>query len=271
MANALKHKTQSSEIDLGVAGEIGPDEWNEEHLYAGGAYDGDPLVWSSGETDKADWASGLGYLTLPVGTQGAPAARFTGDPDSGPYLVGANFLGWSTNALGRFGIQDNHVRLANGVDLTFSNDTLDATNDASSDAKIARDAVDSLAFGAATTGYRSSLRFAVEAHTLALAGTSDTAAIIPANALVLGVSLRVTTEITGCTTLDVGVAGATTRYGTGIALVAGTTNASAGTTNPTVYGAATAIRFTAVGWGASFTAGVIRVVVHYISLTPPTS
>ena len=44
-----------------------------------------------------------------------------------------------------------------------------------------------------------------------------------------------------------------------------------GVTNPTVYGTATAIRFTAVGGGASFTAGVIRVVVHYISLTPPTS
>lgn len=120
-------------------------------------------------------------------------------------------------------------------------------------------------------GVESVIREAAEAHTLAAAATSDTAAIIPANALVIGVSLRVTTEITGCATLDVGVAGATTRYGTGIALTAGTTNVSAGTTNPTVYSAATAIRFTCTGGGGSFTAGAVRVVVHYISLTAPTS
>lgn len=115
------------------------------------------------------------------------------------------------------------------------------------------------------------MKTATELHTLALAATSDTTITAPANSLVLGVTIRVTTEITGCTTLDLGVAGATTRYGTGIALTAGTTNASPGTTNPTIYGAATAIRFSAVGGGASFTAGIIRVTIHYLDLTAPTS
>lgn len=110
-----------------------------------------------------------------------------------------------------------------------------------------------------------------EAHTLAAAATSDTTIQIPAGSLVVGVDIRVTTLITGCLTLDVGVAGATTRYGTGIALGPTTTNASAGTTNPTVYASAISIRFTAVGGGASFTAGVVRVTIHYIKTTAATS
>lgn len=115
------------------------------------------------------------------------------------------------------------------------------------------------------------LTSANEAHTLAAAATSDTANLIPANSLVVGVTLRVTTTITGPTSFDVGVAGATTRYGTGIALSAGTTNVSPGTTNPTIYGSATAIRFTAVGGGGAFTAGAIRVTVHYFDLSAATS
>ena len=67
MANALKHKTQSAEVDLGVAGEIGPDEWNEEHLFAGGAVDGDVLVWSAAASDKVGWLSALGTLAVPSG------------------------------------------------------------------------------------------------------------------------------------------------------------------------------------------------------------
>lgn len=110
-----------------------------------------------------------------------------------------------------------------------------------------------------------------ELHTLAAAGTSDTTIEAPAGALVLGVSWRVTTLITGCTTFDVGTAAAATKYGTLQALAAGTTGGSAGTTNPDVFAAATKVRFTAVGGGAAFTAGVIRVTVYYLDLTAPTS
>ena len=122
-----------------------------------------------------------------------------------------------------------------------------------------------------TNGQLLNLETLTESHTLAAAGTSDTTIQIPANALVIGVTARVTTTITGCTTFDIGVAGATTRYGTGILLTANTTNTSPGTTNPTIYGAAVSIRFTAVGGGASFSAGVIRVTIHYIRATAATS
>ena len=110
-----------------------------------------------------------------------------------------------------------------------------------------------------------------ELHTLAAAATSDTTIQFPADSLAIGVGIRVTTEITGCATLDVGIAGATTRYGTGIALTAGTTNVSPGTTNPSIYSAATPVRFSAVGGGGAFTAGVVRINLYYIDMVAPTS
>lgn len=128
----------------------------------------------------------------------------------------------------------------------------------------------SFRYGTANAAY-SQITALNEAHTLAAAATSDTTIQIPANSLVIGVTLRVTTTITGCATLDVGVAGATTRYGTGIALTANTTNVSPGITNPTIYASAVSLRFTAVGGGAAFTAGAIRVTLHLITLSAPTS
>jgi len=146
---------------------------------------------------------------------------------------------------------------------------------------LVRDAADTLAlrnsnnnqtmrFGGANAAY-CQISTLNESHTLAAAATSDTTIQFPANSIGLGVTIRVTTLITGCASLDVGIAGATTRYGTGIALTAGTTNVSPGATNPSIYASATSVRFTAVGGGASFTAGVIRTTLHYISLSAPTS
>ncbi len=115
-------------------------------------------------------------------------------------------------------------------------------------------------------------RSLTELHTLALAATSDTTIQIPANALVLFVSIRITTTITGCATLDYGVAGDATRFGTGLALTAGTTHPGPDSGGfARYYPTATAIRFSAIGGGGAFTAGVVRVTIHYLDCTPPTS
>lgn len=109
-----------------------------------------------------------------------------------------------------------------------------------------------------------------ESHTLAAAATSDTTITIPAQALAKWVTVRVTTAITGCTTWDVGVAGATNRYGDDLAVASGTTNSgpdSGGT--PRFYTAATAIRFTCNG--GTFSAGVVRVTIHDEEVTVPAS
>ena len=105
----------------------------------------------------------------------------------------------------------------------------------------------------------------------ALSGaTVDAAALIPAGSLVLGVTARVTTAITGAADFDIGDTTDVDAFGSAIAIALDTlvdltdiTQAS-----PLFYTAATAIRLTGNG---SFTGGDIRLTVHYIQLTAPTS
>lgn len=95
--------------------------------------------------------------------------------------------------------------------------------------------------------------------------------LIPAGALVLGVTHRVTTLITGATSWDSGDGTTADAFGNNVAVSANTTADSLvdGTfTAPKSYAAATDVVLTAVG--SNFTAGAVRISVHYIDLTPPT-
>lgn len=122
-----------------------------------------------------------------------------------------------------------------------------------------------------------------ELVTLSTAGaTTDTTIQIPANSLVLGVTVRVTTGITGIdsTALEIGDATTANRFGSIAAFTAGTTGVglnhlqggiSTDAAGPIVT-SATAVRLTLSG-GTDNTpsAGAVRVTIHYISLTAPTS
>jgi hypothetical protein len=122
-----------------------------------------------------------------------------------------------------------------------------------------------------------------ESVTLSTAGaTTDTTIQIPANSFVLGVTVRVTTGITGIdsTALEIGDATTSDRFGSIAAFTAGTTNVglnhlqggiSTDAAGPIVT-SATAVRLTLTG-GTDDTpsAGAVRVTIHYISLTAPTS
>jgi hypothetical protein len=121
-------------------------------------------------------------------------------------------------------------------------------------------------------GQRLEIKTLTELKTLAVAAFSDTTIQKPAGAVILGVSARVTTTISGggVTSFSVGDSGSATRFGTTatIALTAGTTDA--GTAAGAYYNAtAGAIRLTMNG--GSPTAGVVRVTIHYYELTPATS
>lgn len=111
---------------------------------------------------------------------------------------------------------------------------------------------------------------------------TDTTIQIPANSLVLGVTVRVTTTITGInsTSLQIGDATTAARFGSIAAFTAGTTGVglahlqggiSTDAAGPIVT-SATAVRLTLAG-GVDNTpsAGAVRVTIHYISLTAPTS
>ncbi len=120
--------------------------------------------------------------------------------------------------------------------------------------------------GGAAGGAVTLTRIAEVDHSLSLAPVSQTPAIIPDKALVVGVTARVIEEITGPTTWSLGVPGSPERYGSGYG---GALNSFAHgmTGQPQTYFGATPLHITSEV--VPFTAGRIRVAVHYIELTPP--
>ncbi|WP_155982283.1 hypothetical protein [Xanthobacter sp. 126] len=108
----------------------------------------------------------------------------------------------------------------------------------------------------------------VAEEVVALAGaTTDTAMQIPASAILLAVSTRVTTAVTGAASFNVGTAGAPDAFAAALATGAGSANQ--GAVGAGVIAAATAIRLSAVG--SNFTGGVVRVAAIYLRITAPTS
>ena len=103
-------------------------------------------------------------------------------------------------------------------------------------------------------------------HTLSATTVSTTPTIISDKAIVLGVTGRVITEITGPTSWSIGVSGSPDRYGSGYGLAAGSF-AHGVTGQPQAYFGATSLEITADG--AAFTSGSIRFAVHCLALSPP--
>lgn len=128
------------------------------------------------------------------------------------------------------------------------------------------------------TGANGQLTTILQATTTtgAMTGTTVTLTnLIPAGSLVLGVTARVLTSITGPTSWQLGITSHTDRFGTTLALTAGTTvnsvvSGEADMLFPHYYTSATSVLLTR-GSATDFTAGNVRVTVHYISLTPATS
>ena len=109
-----------------------------------------------------------------------------------------------------------------------------------------------------------------ELTTIAAAATTDTTVQMPAGAIVLAVSVRVTTVIPTAATFTVGDSGLATRFSTA-AVSTAATSTDAGTKAGAYYNAgALAVRITPDLTPAAAT-GVVRVTVHYIDITPPTS
>lgn len=108
-----------------------------------------------------------------------------------------------------------------------------------------------------------------------LAGATVTApGIIPAGSILLGVTVRVTTTITGAASFDIGDGVDVDRFGAAVALPAGTTTTLVNHTGgagdiPALFAAAGSVVLTANG--GAFTGGAVRVVAHYLTLVAPTS
>ncbi len=103
-------------------------------------------------------------------------------------------------------------------------------------------------------------------HTLAAGSVSVTGEIIPDKAIVLGVTGRVITAITGPTGWSLGVNGAPDRYGSGYGLASGA-YAHGVTGQPQAYYGGTALEVTSDG--GAFMGGAIRLAVHVLEIAPP--
>lgn len=105
-------------------------------------------------------------------------------------------------------------------------------------------------------------------HVLTASASNETNVIIPHHSCVVGITARVTEEITfsGATTFKVGVSGADDRYGSGFGhwkntYVQGLTG------QPMAYWSDTPILLSAEG--GDFVNGTIRIAIHTMILTPP--
>ncbi|MBY8977638.1 DUF2793 domain-containing protein [Rhodobacteraceae bacterium NNCM2] len=101
----------------------------------------------------------------------------------------------------------------------------------------------------------------------ALSGAvSTTEEVIPDKASVLGITARVIEAIAGAASWSLGVAADPSRYGSGFG---GALNSSAEgvTGQPVTYYGGEPLEVTAAG--GSFTAGALRIAVHYQAVTPP--
>jgi len=104
-------------------------------------------------------------------------------------------------------------------------------------------------------------------HDIGSGATSVVSAVIPANVIVYGVTGRVISDIGGASSLEIGVAGSTNRYGSGIGVTTGAW-ARGLTSQPLSYYSDTDLLLTATG-GNFNGSGTLRLAVHFAELTLP--
>lgn len=118
----------------------------------------------------------------------------------------------------------------------------------------------------AASAHRASVSAQVLEADVALSGAySETAIAIPDRAIVLGVSTRTLTAVTGASAYDCGIAGEPAKFGGSLGVAAGATNM--GVIGPTAFYAPTPVRLAAVG--GSFTGGSVRVALHLLVCAVP--
>lgn len=120
-------------------------------------------------------------------------------------------------------------------------------------------------------GARGLLKVATTLLSLPSGASQTWSGAFPAGSIRLGVSGRVTTAVTGATSMDVGDGTDVDRYDAALAIGAGSTFTPAdGTATPLEWLAA-AGDVVVTANGSNFTGGAIRLVSYYLQLTAPTS
>lgn len=218
------------------------------------------------------------------GTAAAPSFAFTAQTGLGIYRQSANVIGFANDA---YSTTPNAVLSTAGLTLagTAQNFGFAPAADAatSADTKISRAGVGVLnvANGTSTLtaevqvsggsgGFISPVKALTELTTIAAAATTTTAIQLPANAVILAVSVRVVTIIPTAATFTVTSATPAKTWNTvAVAVAAGTTDQGTAP-GPTFQTTASVITFTPNLTPGTAT-GQVRVTVYYYQVTPATS
>jgi hypothetical protein len=206
-------------------------------------------------------SNNAGTDTAKYGCIGINSDTFSGTACSGD-LPTATYVTCATGDLAIGTITANAVHLFAGYAVT------DAITISSANVPSLFNA--NLMSAATTTGQLCQVKSLTEITTIAAAAYTDTGIQIPAGAIVLGVTVRVTAAVTCTSTLTVGVAGSTAAFST--AAVAKTLNAVDKGTKAGAFYSATlqSVRITPDTTPSDNT-GRVRVTIHYLELTAPTS
>lgn len=212
-------------------------------------------------------------ILAPDGTAAAPSYSIASAPTNGMYWDG-NALNFSRGGTREMyiatGLVDIVTALAfgTGQDVALSRGAANRLDLASGDSF--RAVLGTVDYANANGQLFSAVQQLTELTTIAAAATTDTTIQMPANAVVLGVSVRVTTVIPTAATFTVGDSGSAARFSTA-AVSTAANSTDPGTKAGAYYNAsALAIRITPDAQPADNT-GRVRVTIYYFSVTPPTS
>lgn len=213
--------------------------------------------------------------TVTINGNGSGAIRFNYDTDIGASTGGIKVYGGTTTPVEWFRVDASGTTLYAGkVQTVNSADNNKALTTSVSNGGVASLKVTAAGIIALQSSANGQALYVREytAQSPALSGASYTfTGSLPAGSLIIGVTCRVTTAITGATSFAVGDGTDVDRWGAAIAVTLGTTStlADCTVTTPPIYATAGAVVLTA--GGSNFTGGVVRLTTHYLSVAAATS
>jgi hypothetical protein len=263
--------------------------------------DGGALGEDSGFTynKTTDFATFAGGIVVPLALVGTPSITFAGDSNTGIWSNTADTIDFSVGGSNRFRFNSNFFTtggLLIGGSAAVPNVIMDPQGAGKFTVKdggggstamiqfggttAAFPAVSQTALSggwqfdvrsaADTNGQACSISTLTELTTIAAAATTDTTILMPAASIILSVSVRVTVALNVTTNFTVGDAGSAARFSTA-AVSKAINSTDPGTKAGAYYNAsATAVRITPDSTPGD-TNGRVRVTIHYIKITPPTS
>lgn len=181
---------------------------------------------------------------------------------SGILFSNASHTHYASNGI-QFTVQTGYVAIGNGTNTRLYEDaanTLAQRNGTNAQVTRIYDT-----YTSATDYHRLAIATARATATAMSGATVTLTNIIPAGAVVVGVTCKVTTAITGATSFDIGTATDVDRFGAAIAVALGTTSDNRNWTAGTIECFPTATSLILTANGSNFTAGAVYVSVQYLS------